>query len=486
MNKKLKYYLTIFGLMISFYGFSQTDSGAKKWTLRECIDEAMNKSLSLRQSQLNLQDRKISLKESKFSLAPSLNAGGNYGLNWGRGIDPTSNDFINERIIFTGYTLSSSVNLFSGFQKQNTIKQNNLMMKASEKDFESERDNVTLDVISLYLNVIFNKELVNNSRLQFESTEKQLERTKILVEVGSLPVSNLLNLQSQLATNESNLINAENTLGFSTLNLKQALQIPSSDEFDVVIPELDVDKTNILGLDMEEVYRNALNNQPNIQSAELNVESSVRGEKIAKGARSPRLSLSGNLGSNYSDRIDRERLIIDGTKSEIVPIGFVEGTNQNVLTTVNTPNVIGTDNNYSIGEQFGDNFNQSLTFQLNIPIFNGYSTSSNIQRSKIQRQRAEITAKQVKQGLRQTIEQAYNDALAAAKNYDASGKQVAALEESFRMAKEQFDLGVINDVDYRIAENNFYQAKSDLVKNKYNYIFKTKILDFYQGKSLTF
>ncbi len=486
MIKIAKYYLLLFGLVFGLESKAQDNDNIKKWNLQECIDQAWEKNLTLQQSKLTVQDREVNLKQSKADLLPTLNAGGNYGFNWGRGIDPTTNLFINQRVAFTGYSASTGVTLFSGFQKQNTIKQGILDLNASKKDLDDARNDIALNVASLYLNVIFNKELLSNNRTQLASTQQQLERTKALVEAGSLPYSNLLNLQSQLATNEVNVVNAENNLNISLLNLKQALLIPASEPFDIVIPDLEVDPQAIAAINVEEIYKTSLAIQPDIKSADLNVESAAKGEAIAKGGLYPTVSIRGSLGSNYSDAVDRERDIVDGTVDQIVPIGFVENTNEVVLSEVTRPNVIGVDEGYSVSEQFSDNFNQQLSLQLSIPIFNGLTTRSNIQRSKIQKQRAEIDARQTRQTLRQVIEQAYYDAFAASKNYDASLKQVEALEESFRIASQQYNLGVINFVDYQIAENDLYQAKSDLVRNKYDFIFKTKILDFYQGKSLTF
>ena len=478
--------LLVLGLFFSLEIMAQENENVKKWTLPECIDQAWEKNLTLQQSKLAVQDQEVNLKQAKADIYPTLNAGGNYGFNWGRGIDPTTNLFISQRVGFTGFSANTSMTLFSGFQRQNTIKQGVINLDASKQDLEDARNDIALNVASLYLNVIFNKELLNNSLAQLASTRQQLERTKALVEAGSLPISNLLDLQSQLATNEVNVVNAENNLSISFLNLKQALLIPANEPFDIIIPDLEVDKDAITGLDVEEIYRGAIAVQPDVKSADLNVESATKGEDIARGGLYPRVVVNGSLGSNYSDAVDNERDIVEGTVDVIVPIGFVENTNEVVLSEVTRPNVVGTDNNYSVTEQFDDNLNQQLSVAVNVPIFNGLATRSSIQRSKIQKHRAEINARQVRQTLRQTIEQAYYDAVAASKNYDAALRQVESLEESFRVATQQYDLGVINFVDYQVAENNLFQAKSDLVRNKYDFIFRTKILDFYQGKPLNF
>lgn len=482
----IRSYLLLFGLFFGLGCMAQNSENVKKWTLQECVDQAWEKNLTLQLSKLTVRDQEVNVRQAKAERYPTLNSGANYGFNWGRGIDPTTNQFISQRVGFTGFSANTGVVLFAGFQRNNIIRRGMVDLNASKKDLEDARNDIALNVASLYLNVIFNKELLNNNLTQLASTRQQLERTRALVNAGSLPISNLLDLQSQLATNEVNVINAENALNLSLLDLKQALLIPAGETFDIVVPDLEVDQEAIVGLDIEEIYRGSLAVQPDIKSADLNIESAARAEDIAKGAMYPRLSLNGSLGSNYSDAVDNERNLIDGTREVIEPIGFVENTNEVVLTRRTVPNVVGTDNNYSVTEQFDDNLNQSLSLNVSIPIFNGLATRSDIQRSKIQKQRAEINARQVRQTLRQVIEQAYYDAVAASKNYEAALKQVESLEESYRVAKQQYDLGVINFVDYQVAENNLFQARSDLVRNKYDLIFRIKILDFYQGKTITF
>ncbi|MCG8321367.1 MAG: TolC family protein [Cytophagales bacterium] len=482
----IRSYLLLFGLFFGLGCMAQNSENVKKWTLQECVDQAWEKNLTLQLSKLTVRDQEVNVRQAKAERYPTLNSGANYGFNWGRGIDPTTNQFISQRVGFTGFSANTGVVLFAGFQRNNIIRRGMVDLNASKKDLEDARNDIALNVASLYLNVIFNKELLNNNLTQLASTRQQLERTRALVNAGSLPISNLLDLQSQLATNEVNVINAENALNLSLLDLKQALLIPAGETFDIVVPDLEVDQEAIVGLDIEEIYRGSLAVQPDIKSADLNIESAARAEDIAKGAMYPRLSLNGSLGSNYSDAVDNERNLIDGTREVIEPIGFVENTNEVVLTRRTVPNVVGTDNNYSVTEQFDDNLNQSLSLNVSIPIFNGLATRSDIQRSKIQKQMAEINARQVRQTLRQVIEQAYYDAVAASKNYEAALKQVESLEESYRVAKQQYDLGVINFVDYQVAENNLFQARSDLVRNKYDLIFRIKILDFYQGKTITF
>jgi outer membrane protein len=289
-----------------------------------------------------------------------------------------------------------------------------------------------------------------------------------------------------------NVINQENQLNLSLLQLKQLLQIPASESFDVVQPQIDFDESIVVAsTTVDEIYSISEMSMPEIKSTDLQVQSADYALKSAKGNFLPSLSANAGLSTNYSDARDVDRFVPDGGAPIVVDqnpaIGFVSGSNVPVLS--NSPNVLPSGdviNGYGIGDQFSDNLSKFLSFRLSIPIFNGYQTRSNVQRSMIQKKQAEITAKETRNTLRQTIETAHNDVLAAARTYNASLTQVQATEEAYRTAQKRHDLNAISNIDYQIAENNLFQAKSDLLRAKYDYIFKLKIIDFYQGKNLDF
>lgn len=459
----------------------------KTWTFQECVDYALDNNLNVKRGELNVKFDEISLTQSKADMYPNFNVGSQYGVNWGRSIDPTTNLFIAQRIQSVGLQASSSVTVFSGMQKLNTVKQNKLNLAASSSDLEKARNDVIFEVVTFYTNVIFNQELLETARLQLATSEQQLSRTQKLVDAGSLAISEVLDLQSQVASNELEVVNAENSLNLALLNLKQSMQMPANEELQVVVPDIDDTDYSFLGLSAEDIFQQAESSQPEVKSADLGVESSQLGEKIAKGALYPSLRLGYNMFTNYSDALDPLQ-VPDGTfgePDEIPNAGFVTGSPAQTITLLSpNPNFVNVENN--VGAQFDDNFSRSLSFTLSVPVFNGLATRANIQRATITRVQAEITAKEVRNLLRQIIETAYNDALAASKAYDASIKQVQALEESFRVTEKRYNLGAVNFVDYQIAQNNLFGAKSDLVRTKYDYIFKTKILDFYQGNPLEF
>lgn len=461
------------------------------YSLQECVKIALENNLSVQRSKLNQKISEIDITQSKMNRYPNLNLNLNLGRNWGRSIDPTSNQFISQKINSIGFNGSSSVTLFNGFQISNTIKQSSINLEAANYDLENVKNNVAFSVINLYLSVIFNKELEGNAIFQLNSTNKQLQRIQKLVDAGSLPITNLLDLQAQLASDEVNLINAENNYNFTLLQLKQALLIPVEDPFEIEMPDIQVESIDVSVINTDEVYKIAESNQPQIKNADLNVKVSELGYKISKGAYMPTLSLNAGFRTNYSGAIDRARPVFkDGftiTGEKVSSAGYFinnRGTIINVLEPVYKANNI--DPNYTPLEQFNDNFSRFLSLNLSIPIFNNWRTRLNVQRSTIEKQRSEINAKEIRNQLRQTIETSINDLLATSKSFNASEKRVKALEESHRVIEKQYNLGIVNFVDFQVSSNNLFIAKSDLVRAKYDYIFKRKVLDFYMGKLLLF
>ncbi|MDC1234555.1 TolC family protein [Cyclobacteriaceae bacterium] len=460
------------------------------FNLQECIDIALENNLTVKRSVLDAERSKISVQETKASRLPNLNLGANYGNNWGRSIDPTTNSFIAQQINTSGLSGNSSLNLFTGGQIHFSIKQSQLNLSAAQYDLASTKDNIAMNIANFYLNVIFNKELLENAYLQLTSTQQQLNRTQRLVTAGSLPRTSELALISQLAGDEVTLINAQNSLALAILSLKQAMLIPASERIDIVIPDIDVERLITENQTIQEIYDNAIGVRPEIKSAYLRVESANVGLKISKGAYYPSLRMNGNLFTNYSDIADRQRILYDNTVSVIkeVPIGYyIDGTMAEVpvFSRVTTGTIIG-EESFNRSRQWRENFSQSLSFNLSVPVFNNLRTNANVQRAKIQLEQSEIIVKEQTNQLRQTIESAFNDTQSSKKSFFASKKQVEALEETLRIIESQYNLGAANFTEYQIASNNLFAAKSDLARSKFNYIFKQKILDFYQNRPLTF
>jgi len=480
---------TPLSLLLCFFCFAatvaqqrDTVAGKEIWTLRKCVDFALANNLQVKRSELDVELSSIDKRQSKFAMLPTVNGQGSYGYNWGRGIDPVTNQFISsQRNGFTSLGANSGVTLFNGFRIQNTIKQSGLDLEASEQDLAKSRNDVTLNVISLFINVVFNKELVENARLQLSSSRQQFERTEILVAAGSLPKSDELNLDAQVATNELNLINQENALALSLLQLQQALQLPATDNFDVEIPEITTEDL-VLDQTRDEIYQIARGTMPEIQSAKLKVESSHYGIKAARGNLYPRLSVNGSVNTNYSSA-SATRFVPDGGFNQFETGYFVQGTNAPVYGLQPTGSFREI---YGFNDQLSDNVYKSVNLTLSIPILNNFNARSNLQRAMIFNEQARISAKEIDNTLRQNVETSYNNAIAASKSYNSSLRQVDAREEAYRMAKQRFDIGAANYVEYQVAENDLFQARTDLSRGKYEFIFRKKVLDFYLGNPIGF
>lgn len=483
MNFKQKLY---FGLVLLFMGNLAIgqDTNKTEWTLEECVNYAWENNLTIKNNQLTQLQNEISVKQSKFARLPNLSAGGGIGKSFGRTIDPVSNSFVSQDIVSGALSASSNVTLYQGGILQNTIKQNELNLQASEFDLQKSKNDIGLTVATNFLSVLLSREQLENAKFQLEVTKNQLDRTVKLVEAGSLPLTNQLDLESQNASNEVQVVNAENNLGLAILNLKQAMQMPADETLNVVAPELSVEDVDMTLQTPSKVFEMAVKNQPEVKSADLSIKSNDLGEKIARGAFLPSLSISGSISTNYSDRA-RQFL---GTSLINVPaqdVGFVQGSGDRVFLDASQQTVTQFSDTYSATDQFNDNLGQSLRVNLNVPIFSRLANTSNLQRAKINKQRAEISSQNVKNQLRQSIETAYNNAVASLKSYEATGKRVTALQESFRATEQRYNVGDVNFVDYQVASNNLFGARTDLVRAKYEYIFRVKILDFYLGNPIT-
>lgn len=449
----LKNFLSFLLFSVSFNGICQDSlQNDKVWTLEECINYAKDNSLLIQRALLTRESNKVNYDQSKAALLPSINGSASTSYNFGsRRVANT--DLVatqNAQTIDVG--LGASWNLFGGFQTQNNIKSSRAYYEASLAEINQTENNLSLNVASAYLDIIFNKELLKAAQLQLQNSQEQIERTEKLVKAGALPESNLLEVKAQVASEELNVTNAENALDIAKLNLQQLLLLPATTDFDIVVPEIIGVDSIPEGMTPSELYKISLTTQPNIKSAELYIKGAHYSELAAKGGRYPRIGLSAGLGSNHY------RFITDST-------------------------------NFMFDEfrkDINGNFGQNIALQLSIPIFNNWQVRTQIQNSIIERKRAELNSIETKNTLRLNVEQAYTNAKAAGKRLNSARNQVVALKEAFRVNEQRFNLGAINSLDYTLAKNNLNKAESDFIRAKYDYVFRLKIIDFYQNKPLTF
>ncbi len=479
----MRSFFTALALIFLFcYGVSAQDT--TKYTLKQCVNIALENNLRIKRSVYNIETFNTNLLQAKAAYLPTITLGGSTANNYGRALNPVSNQFVDRNSSNINLFGQASLNIFNGFRTQNLFRQSQRDLSASNEDLTKAKNDIALTVITNYTNVIFNQELFSNARYQLNSSQQQLERITKQVAAGALSRSNQLNQEAQVATNEVNLINQENALNLSLLQLKQSMQIPGSTKMQVVVPDLSAEDL-VLDKSAEDIYQIALQAMPEVKSAILKVESATLALKANRGNFYPRLSLVASAQSNYSSLSNTARFQQDGTIGlSSVPLGEVAGSGAKVYNY--SPNTIKVSDKYGEIDQLNDNLFKALTLQLNIPIFNGLQNRTTVQRSIINRELADITVKETQNTLRQNIETAFNDALASSKSYNSSLKQVNAQEEAYRMNKQRFENGATSFVEYQVSENDLFRAKSDLTRAKYNFIFKKKVLDFYQGKPIDY
>lgn len=449
----------------------------KIWTLEECIAYALNNNIQIKQQQLNTVVSKLQYNQSIAALFPSVNGSASLMYNNGQTVDMYTNQFASKTVQSDNFNLSSNVVLFNGLQLLNGLKQKQIDFLASKYDLEKIKNDISLTIATAYLQVLYSIELLDIAKNQLEITKQQVGRTEKLYTVGTVAKGTLLTMQSQEATDELQKVNAQNQLDMAYLTLAQLLDLQNNQGFDIVKPALILPDASSLMQQVDEIYAKALGIQPEIKSAELKVQSAKKGLSISKGMYSPSLTLSASYGTGYSG-------------ASKTPIGATITGTQVIGATALGEEVFSPIYEYTYEKikfwnQLDNNQNKSIGLYLNVPIFNKWQTQTMIGTSKVQLNSAKLNLQSAQNQLYKTIQQAYADANASLNKYNASTKSVDALTESFGYTEQKFNVGMVNSIDYNDAKNNLLKAKSDLLQAKYDYIFRLKVLDFYQGKPIT-
>ena len=486
MYKKIWVFCFCFILMAnqSFGQFGET------YTLQRCVETALANNITMKQSQLNVEGNKVAVNQAKMNRYPNLNAGASQSLNFVRSVNPYDNTVVaNQQVNSSNLSLSSNINLFSGFQNQLTIQQRQLNLKASEEDIGSTKNNIVLGVVEAFANVLSNKAILASAKAQVQSTEAQIDRTDKLVKAGRLPITNLYDLKAQLATEETNIVLAENNLDISKLTLAQWMQIDPSLVVDVVEPGFIIDEQ--AEKSSKEVYNVAESTQPQILAAKTRLLSADKGIAIAKSGFFPSLSFQAGLFTNYSSLA--QKFIPGQTLSTplVVPVNTLSLRDVNGNIAPFTVNQVitsgpGTLQDLGFNDQFDNNLRKGFTFNLNIPLFNAFQNKYQTENARISKMNAQLQLDQQKNQLRQTIESAVTNEKAARKRLEAVEKQLLALEEAFRSTEQRYNLGVLNTVDFLMSKNNLARAQNDKSRFRYDFFIRRALLDFYLGKDLKF
>ena len=476
-------------LIVALAATTACAQAQQKFDLEQCISTALQNNLQVKQGQLQVQNNQNILEQSKYNRYPNANFNGNQGIQLGRNINPFTNQFVEQSVNFSQFQLSTNATLFSGYQIQNGIKQNGINLQASQKDLEGSRNTLIVNVATAYLNALNGEEQLDNARRQVETSVLQLTRTEKLVKAGTLPQMNLYDIQAQVANDELTVVNAQNNLEVAKLTLKQLMNLPANEQFDIQRITVPNPSTAPYDATIDQVYNAALKYLPDMQAAQLRIESAKTGVEIAKGAKLPTLSVSGGLSSSYSSAAPKERFIGDGGTGRVIDVPsetrYVQyaGVKVPIVERVTIPS--GDLQRFGYFNQIDFNRNASLSLNLRVPIFNAYQVRYRVANAQIQQKNVELQSQIVQNQVRQSVEQAYYNMTNAAKRYQATAKQVESLELAFKAADSRFNAGAINSLDYNIAKTNLDRARINLIQAKYDYLFRTKILDFYQNKPLT-
>jgi len=452
MKKKIIFFIPLFTLVL----FASNVTAQKAWSLEKCINYALENNIQIKQSKLAVESSASDLLQSKLNFLPSFNASATTNSSWGRAVDMATYQYSNKKTTQFYMSMNGNLTLFNGLQNVNKLRRQQFEYLANKYNSDKIKNSISLNIAAAYLQILFNIEQLHNSQRQLQTTEDQVERTKKEVEVGKVARGNLLDIEAQGASDQVNLVNAQNKLMLSYLDLIQLLDLNSQTKFDIVKPNLTITQKPSL-LPIASIYHTALGLMPEIKNAEYNVKIAGASLAMVRGQRSPSLSLVSSYGNNYS----------------------------NLIRNSNNPLDPGYNITKSLWDQLRQNYSISLGFRISIPILNGFQVGNAIKKSTINLENTELDLTLQKNNLRKSIEQAYADALASYQTYMASKKSVVSLRESFKYALEKFNVGMLSSTDYTIAQNKLYNAQSTLTASKYDYIFKTKILDFYLGRSLS-
>jgi len=452
----------------------------QEWDLEECIVYAWEHSLRLEQSDFNVQLNEIDQKQAKHSRNPNLSGNGSLQWNFGRSLDPTTDAFSTETFFSNQYSLSAGMPIYTGFTIKNQLKQSGLNIDASNLDREQIKRDIAIDVASAYLNALFSQENVNNSKFALELSQEQLSQIDKLIEAGSRPRNERLDLVAQISANEQDFIANENSFTLAILSLKQLMNLDVEEDMVLEIP--DEDAVTLFSdpdqLTYNEVYEKALQNQPNIEAGKIKLKSAELGVEIAKANGRPSLFLGGSLGSNYSNK----GLQIDGFETSFIdtPVRIMD---QDVNVQFPRTNAITSKSPYF--SQLDNNLGYGFGLNLSVPIYDNYQTKASVERAELNALSVQNQNKQTEQLLRTAVQQALADAKTAKKSYEAAKRTNDARQAAFENAEKRFNLGAINTYDYISAKNSLDTSRIRSIIAKYDYIFRVKILDFYLGRPLT-
>ena len=419
-----------------------------KWTLRQCIDYATENNIDIRQKEIDVKNEEVNVSTIKNSRLPDLSASASQNFNFGRALSQSTNTFESSSMSSTSFGVSTSIPVFTGFRIPNETKVKELNLKAAIESLNKAKDNIQLNVTSYFLDVLFKKEILKMYEDQVALSKLQVERTEILTSSGKVPLSQLYDVKAQLAKDELNVTTSSNDLALSLLNLAQALNMRDAEGFDIQSPSLDniiVDNISSI-MPIDQVYQTSLSIKPVIKEAEFRLQSSQRNLKVAQSGFWPTLS----LGASYNNGFDH----------------------------------VYNSDNAGPATQLGRNGREAIGLTLNIPLFNRFQTRNQVRTARLDIEYRRLALDDIKLSLYKEIQQAYQSAVAAESKYTSSEKAFEAANVSFNYAQERYNVGKSTAFEFQEVTTRLLTTKSDQLQAKYDFLFRAKILDFYNGKEI--
>lgn len=449
----------------------------QKYDLSQCIDFGIENSLQIQQANYNVRNSEITRQLSVESRYPSLNFTSSLGGNYGRTIDPTTNTFVVSSLYTNGFSINSGFVLYNGNRINNTIKQARIDVDVAKKEREQAMNDLSLAIAQAYLNLLLAYDNFEAAEANLELTRQQLDQTQKLVDAGALPLADLLEVESQLAINEQDIVNANNNIILGKLELKQLMFMEPSTELEIVRPQLDNELEPPV-IDPGEVFSAALQTQPEVAASELRIESAIKGEDIAKARWYPTISTFAQMNTNYSS-IARTPTGFDIIQSPPTPV-IIDGETSVIQFFQEVP----TFDNQPYFDQLDRNLGFGLGIQVSMPLYNNGQTRLGVERARLNKYNTDLEFEQTKLQIKNDVERATADANAAWKSLMASNKALRAAERVLQDAGNRLAAGVINSFEYTNAKTRYDNAIINQLLAKYEYIFRLKVIDFYLGNPL--
>ncbi len=474
-------YKGLITIILVIFGHSALLAQGTAWSLSNCVDRALRLNISLNQSLANNEINRTNYEQAKANRLPNLNLTDAQAVNFGRYHDPVSNQFTNRNISSNNLLINSDITLFNGQKYANLIKGDKLYYEAGNLDIEKMKNDLTLSVVAAYLQVMLDYEAVQIAQSQIDATIEHLNYTERYVKAGVLPENNLLQMRSQLATDRAAKVDAENQLRIARVILMQLIELPVTMDFDIEFTETDGLLPDV-DVGPDDIYHVAEGFLPEIKGAALKTKAATAMLKVSKAGVWPKLTLSGSVGTNYSNA---NYLNSYKTTSYTDHIGYLEG-DPTQLVDGPVSKTITSSSNYPFLRQMRDNFFGGISLNLSIPLYNNLLYKSEIRRSAVAVRVAALNEDLIKNQVRKNIEIAYAEQMAASKNYAATKEQLVAEERSFRNITVKFKAGAISTTDFFVEKSMYNKAKLGHLQAKYQFLYKTKILDFYQNGRITY